>query len=111
MSLLGMGSELGIELPLLSRGMSVLRLCIARASGATEVPPKSTALVLSIPTNVQPDRPDEALPRTGGCGRAPGQVAAATAPVSTRAPPRRPSQWVLPEGRPRARPDAPARHR
>src|SRR4051812_17345093 len=83
MSLLGMGSELAIEVPLLSRGMSVLRLCIARASRATEAPPNSTALGLSIPTNVQPDRRDGARARTLGYVRSSEQLAAVTTPIST----------------------------
>src|SRR5437868_6968382 len=103
MSLLGTGSELAIEVPLLSRRMKVLRLCIARASRATEAPPKSTALVLSIPTNVQPDRPDEALPRTRGCVRSSEQLAAVTTPISTESLTSRLIDEVLRERGPLAR--------
>src|SRR5258708_39557984 len=97
MSLFGMASELAIELPLPSRRISVLRLCIARASRATEAPPKLTALVLSIPTNVQPDRLDEALARSRGCVRSSEQLAAVTPPISTESLTRRLIDEVLRE--------------
>src|ERR1700756_5659805 len=97
MSLLGTASELAIETPLLSRGMSVLRLCIARASRTTEAPPKSTALVLSIPTNVQPHRRDQTPPAPPGCGRSPEQPPAVTTPISPESLPRRLIDEVLRE--------------
>src|SRR6185437_15527184 len=94
---------LAIELPLLSRGMSVLGLCIARASRATEAPPKSPALVLSIPTNVQPDRRGEALARTRACVRSSEQLAAVTTPISTESLTRPLIDEVLREREPLAR--------
>src|SRR5689334_16611299 len=94
--------ELAIETPLLSRGMSVLRLCTARASRTTEAPPKSTALVSSIPTNAQPHRRDEALTSTPGCVRSSEQLAAVTTPISTESLTRRLIDEVLREREPLA---------
>jgi hypothetical protein len=58
---------------------------------------------LSISTNVQPDRPDQALARTRGCVRSSEQLAAVTTPISTESLTRRLLDEVLREREPLAR--------